>query len=253
MDTSPHDAESSSANPPELLVADARVADVMLADLDRERRYEKRILKWSVGLAFLAHGVLLCVTFPSLGTTTPLEVRRDTKVYVLQQPRFRPPPPPRGQTKPPEKRKKRIPIPDPTPHEPEPIVDPEIEIPDLDLPESDLVDFGIPDAPPGYGSFGEGEGPFNVGGDITPPVKIHDPQPGYTEEARMARIQGIVLLQAVLDPQGNVTRLQVLKGLPLGLTESALETVAQWKYKPATRDGKPVAVYLHLAISFSIQ
>ena len=62
-----------------------------------------------------------------------------------------------------------------------------------------------------------------------------------------------MLLKAVLDPEGNVTRLEVIKGLPLGLTESAMETVAQWKYKPATRNGMPVAVYLHLAINFSIQ
>ena len=247
MEASSQGTETGSLEPPELHAGDA-----MLADLERERQREQRILRWSAALAFLAHGVLLSITFPSLGNT-PHEYRRDTKVYVLQQPRFKPPPPPQGQTKPPEKRKKRIPIPDPTPDDPEPIVDPEIEVPEIELPEVDVADFGIPDAPPGYGSFGDGLGPFHVGGNIEPPVKIHDPHPAYTEEARMARIQGVVLLQAVLDPQGNVTRLQVIKGLPLGLTESALETVAEWKYKPATKNGLPVAVYLHLAINFSIQ
>ncbi len=247
MEVSSQGKETGSPQPRE-----PSFGDTMLADFERDQRREKRILRWSAAIAFLAHGVLLSITLPSLGTT-PQEYRRDTKIYVLQQPRFKPPPPPPGQTKPPEKRKKRIPIPDPTPHDPEPIVDPEIEVPEIDLPDADVVDFGIPDAPPGYGSFGDGEGPFHVGGNIQPPVKIHDPHPGYTEEARMARVQGVVLLQAVLDPRGNVTRLQVLKGLPLGLTESALETVAQWKYKPATRNGLPVAVYLHLAINFSIQ
>ena len=232
---------------------DLRVADAMLADLERERLRERRLLKWSLLLAFLVHGVLLSITFPSLGGDKPREVFRDSKVYVLQQPRFQPPPPPKGQTKPPEKRTKRIPIPDPTPDEPEPIVDPEIEIPEIELPEADFGDFGIPDAPPGVGTFGDGEGPFHLGGDIRPPEKIHYPQPGYTEAARMARIQGVVLLQAILDPQGNLTQLEVIKGLPMGLTESALETVAQWKYKPAMRDGVPVAVYLHLAVNFSIQ
>lgn len=247
MEASSQGRETGSQKPPELSAGDA-----MLADLERERRREQRILRWSAALAFLAHGVLLSITFPSLGST-PHEYQRDTKVYVLQQPRFKPPPPPQGQTKPPEKRKKRIPIPDPTPDDPEPIVDPDIEVPEIELPDADVADFGIPDAPPGYGSFGDGQGPFHVGGNIEPPVKIHDPHPAYTEEARMARIQGVVLLQAVLDPEGNVTRLQVIKGLPLGLTESALETVAEWKYKPATRNGLPVAVYLHLAINFSIQ
>ncbi len=230
-----------------------RAADAMLADLEREQRREKLILRCAAAAAFLVHGVLLSVTFPSLGST-PREFHREATVYVLQQPRFKPPPPPRGQPKPPEKRKKKIPIPDPTPEDPEPIIDPEIEIPEINLPEVGVVDLGIPDAPAaGPGSFGDGEGPFNVGGNVKPPVKIFDPPPGYTEEARMSRIQGVVLLQAVLDREGNVTRLRVLKGLPLGLTESALETVEQWKYKPATRNGIPVAVYLHLAINFSIQ
>ena len=71
-----------SASPPEL-----RAGDTMLADLERARRREKRILRWSVALAFLAHGVLLSITLPSLGTT-PQEFQRDTTVYVLQQPRF---------------------------------------------------------------------------------------------------------------------------------------------------------------------
>ncbi len=247
MEASSPDRSTGSPRPTESYAGDA-----MLAELEREGLREKRILRWSVALAFLFHGVLLSITFPSLGTT-PREFHRDTTVYVLQQPRFKPPPPPQGPTRPPEKRKKKIPIPDPTPDDPEPIVDPEIEVPEIEIPDADVVDFGIPDAPPGYGSFGDGMGPFNVGGDIRPPVKIHDPQPGYTEEARMARIQGVVLLRTVIDPEGNVTRLEVLKGLTLGLTESALETVKQWKFKPATRNGQPVAVYYHLSINFSIQ
>ncbi len=247
MDAPSQGQETGSPTSPVL-----RAGDAMLADLERERRREQRLLRWSAALAFLVHGVLLSITFPSLGEA-PLEFHRDTKVYVLQQPRFKPPPPPPGATKPPEKRKKKIPIPDPTPHDPEPLIDPEIEVPELVLPDADVVDFGIPDAPPGYGSFGDGQGPFHVGGDIQPPVKIHDPHPAYTEEARMARIQGVVLLQAVLDPEGNVTRVQVIKGLPLGLTESALETVKEWKYKPAIHNGLPVAVYLNLMINFSIQ
>ncbi len=228
-------------------------ADAMLASLEHERRRERRLLRWSAAIAFLFHGVLLSLTFPSLGTT-PREFHREATVYILQQPRFRPPPPPRGQQKPPEKRKKKIPIPDPTPDEPEPILEPEIEVPEIDLPDLDVADFGIPDAPSfGAGSFGEGDGPFQVGGNVLPPEKTYFPQPKYTETARMARIQGIVILQSVIDPKGNVTRLQVLKGLPNGLTESALETVASWKYKPATRNGVPVAVYLHLQVRFALQ
>ena len=246
MDASEHDAKTTAS--------DLCFTDTLLAQLEVERRRERRILRWSVVLASLVHGVLLAITFPSLGNTPPEDFRRESTVYVLQQPRFKPPPPPRGAPKPPEKRKKRIPIPDPTPDDPEPIVEPEIEIPEVEIPDVDAFAFGIPDAPPaGPGFFGDGDGPLHVGGEVLAPVKIHAPQPAYTEEARMARIQGIVLLQAVLDPQGRVTQLKVLKGLPLGLTESALDTVAQWRYRPATRNGLPVAVYLHISVNFSIQ
>ncbi len=62
-----------------------------------------------------------------------------------------------------------------------------------------------------------------------------------------------MILQAIVDAMGNVSQVQVLKGLPLGLTESAIETVQGWRYKPATLDGQPVAVYLNLLINFSLQ
>ena len=62
-----------------------------------------------------------------------------------------------------------------------------------------------------------------------------------------------MLLETVIDESGNVTRIKVLKGLTMGLTESAVETAKQWKYKPATREGVPVAVYLNVVVSFTVQ
>ncbi len=228
-------------------------ADAMIENLARERRREKLLLRWATAVALLFHGVLLSITLPTLGSAVK-EFHRERKVFVLQQNRFQPRPPPKGQQKPPEPRKKKVPIPDPTPDDPEPIVDPEIEVPEIDLPDLTDVVFGIPDAPPpGYGSGYHGDGPFQVGGNISPPVKIHSPQPHYTEEARMARIQGIVILQTIVDEQGDVRQIKVLKDLPLGLTESAVETVAAWKFEPAKRDGVPVPVFFHLQIRFSLQ
>lgn len=236
----------------ETLGVEAGRAAALIEDLAREHRREKLLMRWAAAAAVLFHGALLSITFPSFGTS-PRDFHREQKVFVLEQTRFRPPPP-KGAPKPPEPKKRKVPIPDPTPDEPEPIVDPEIVVPEVELPDWTDVVFGIPDAPPGFGAgFGDGEGPFQVGGDVQPPEKIFHPQPNYTEDARMARIQGIVILQTVIDVNGDVTQVKVLKELPLGLTESAIETVKTWKFKPATRGGEPVAVFFHLSVRFSLQ
>src|SRR5688572_18077025 len=79
--------------------------------------------------------------------------------------------------------------------------------------------------------------PYRVGGDVTRPEKISGLTPAYTAEARRARLSGVVIVEAVIDEQGNVTETRVLKGLPMGLAEAAVEAVRAWKFKPATLDG----------------
>jgi len=171
-------------------------------------------------------------------------------VYLVQQVRFSPPPPKAEQMQPKQKEKKRVvPIPDPTPEEPEPIRLAEIEAPEFDVARDGVV-FGIPDAPPSDGPMGP---VLQLTGDITPPEKIYYPTPRYTEEGRQARVQGVVILEAVVDTDGNVSRVKVLKGLPFGLSEEAVETARQWKFRPAKKAGVPVAVFLNLTIRFSLQ
>ena len=89
---------------------------------------------------------------------------------------------------------------------------------------------------------------------MNPPVKINAPQPQYTEIARKARIQGVVIVQAIIDKEGNVTSVKLLKGLPMGLDTAALDAIKRWKFKPATlADGRPVAVYYTLTVNFQLQ
>jgi TonB family protein len=90
------------------------------------------------------------------------------------------------------------------------------------------------------------------GGEITEPVRVQTPPPDYTPEARRARIQGVVVLDAVIDAEGRVASVKVLGGLPLGLTESAQEAVREWRFEPATLHGAPVAVKFILAVRFSL-
>ena len=99
---------------------------------------------------------------------------------------------------------------------------------------------------------GRGQALF-VGGNVRKPEKISSPQPQYTAEARKARVQGVVIAQALIDQEGYVTELKILKGLPLGLSEAAEEVIRRWRFKPATLNGKPVAVYYNLTVNFRLQ
>ena len=95
--------------------------------------------------------------------------------------------------------------------------------------------------------------PRYITGNVTEPELIGGPEPQYTVIARAARIQGVVILQATISERGDVSDIKVLKGLSYGLTEAAVAAAKQWKYKPATLDGMPVAVYHTLTVSFGLQ
>lgn len=211
-----------------------------------EYEEDKKTMRIAVALAVIFHIVLLVIHLPELTQAEDFEPDKK-KVYVVQQVRFKPPPPQKQQEIPKPKAKK-VPIPDPTPDEPEPIRTPEELEPTVDLPETDIV-FDIPEGPPPS----EPEGPIHVGGDVQAPVKTHAPPPQYTEIARKARIQGVVIVQAIIDKQGNVTKAKVLKGLPMGLDQAALDAIEGWKFEPATLNGKPVDVYYNLTVNFTLQ
>ena len=88
---------------------------------------------------------------------------------------------------------------------------------------------------------------------MTRPEKVSGLGPEYTPEARRARIQGVVIIEVLIDEAGNVTNAKVLKPLPLGLDYQAVEAVKRWKFRPATLHGRPVAVYYNLTVNFRVQ
>lgn len=83
----------------------------------------------------------------------------------------------------------------------------------------------------------------------TLPVKVHGVNPEYTDVAREARIQGVVILRTAIDQEGNVADVKVLKGLRMGLTEAAVDAVKQWKFEPATIDGEPIPVGYNVTVN----
>lgn len=87
---------------------------------------------------------------------------------------------------------------------------------------------------------------------IQPPVPVFQDPPVYPEEARKARVVGIVILRTIIDTAGVVRDVEVARGLPMGITEAAVDAVKQWRYDPATLDGRPVPVYLTVTVRFSL-
>ncbi|MEP0775354.1 MAG: M56 family metallopeptidase [Acidobacteriota bacterium] len=87
---------------------------------------------------------------------------------------------------------------------------------------------------------------------ITEPRKINSVPPVYPLEARRERVVGVVILDVIIDEQGRPADIKVLRGLPFGLTEAAVEAVRQWRWEPATMEGQPVPVILTVTIRFSL-
>jgi len=98
-----------------------------------------------------------------------------------------------------------------------------------------------------------GDEPLRVGGGVSRPEIINRINPQYTEVARKARLQGTVIVEAIIDETGHVTNVKVLKGLPMGLDKAAVEAVQRWTFKPAMFQGKPVKVYYTLTVNFQVQ
>jgi TonB family protein len=94
---------------------------------------------------------------------------------------------------------------------------------------------------------------YQIGGDVSAPKLIHKEEPHYTKAATKKKIQGTVVLSVVIDTGGLPTNIRLERGLDSGLDEKAIEAVQQWRFSPAERDGKPVAVAAHIEVNFKLK
>lgn len=108
-----------------------------------------------------------------------------------------------------------------------------------------------PGVGPGRGG-GIGGGVFRVGGGVSAPRAVFAPDPEYSEEARKAKYQGVVVLWLIVGPDGRPRDLRVARSLGMGLDQKAIETVRQWRFEPAMKDGKPVAVQINVEVNFRL-
>jgi len=91
---------------------------------------------------------------------------------------------------------------------------------------------------------------FRLGPGITAPFVVAKAKPQYSNESRLAKLEGSVLLSMVIDADGHPRDIQVARPLGLGLDESAIENVRHWTFKPGSKAGTPVAVQVNEEVFF---
>jgi len=139
---------------------------------------------------------------------------------------------------------------------PEPLAAPEPELPAGVEGVEGGVEGGVPGGVMG-GVIGgvpgglEGE-PLRVGGDVKAPQLTNRVEPSYPEAARKARMEGVVILEAIITASGSVEDVKVLKSVNPLLDSAASRAVQQWRYRPATLNGRAVRVYLTVTVTFNL-
>jgi TonB family protein len=95
------------------------------------------------------------------------------------------------------------------------------------------------------------DGVLRVGGAVAEPRKIRDVRPVYPADARAANVSGVVILELVVDAEGNVTASRILRSIPM-LDQAALAAVSQWKYTPPLVNGVPTPVRMTVTVNFML-
>jgi protein TonB len=106
---------------------------------------------------------------------------------------------------------------------------------------------------PGFGTDdGGGIGGTANGGGITAPAVLYRVDPEFSEEARKAKYQGTVVLTIEVGEDGKPRGFRIVRGLGLGLDQKAMDAVAQWKFRPAMRNGRPVRAPATIEVNFRL-
>lgn len=95
-------------------------------------------------------------------------------------------------------------------------------------------------------------GVYRVGGSVSPPKPLKQPEPRFTEFARHFGIQGNTAIALVVDENGEPQDLSIVKPLGAGLDEAAIEAVQRWRFEPSRKDGKPVKVRIIVETSYHL-
>lgn len=112
--------------------------------------------------------------------------------------------------------------------------------------------YGPGNGPTGWGP-GSGPGIYTPGTDgVTQPIPILTPEAEFSDEARRQKYQGVCTISVIIDAQGNPQSPRLVQRLGMGLDEKALDAVMRYRFKPAKKDGKPVAVRMQVMVNFRL-
>jgi periplasmic protein TonB len=219
--------------------------------------------KWyTVPLSIVAHTAVIAVIVivPLMATDSLPEVPSMLAFVAVAPPPPPPPPPPARPAQPVTPSVQRtpsvVPLETPTEIALKSGVDTVFEMSvagagDMGVPDGIVggaIVGGLPDAPPSPPA----QEPVRPGGHIKVPVKTRHVRPTYPPIAQSARVQGLVILEAIIGANGRVTDAKVLRSIPL-LDHAALEAVRQWEFTPTLLNGMPVPVAITVTVQFSLQ
>jgi protein TonB len=224
----------------------------------------KKSMTLPVSIALHAVVLLIAVVVPILTSEELPEPTAAVKAFFVEPAAAPPPPPP---PPPPAPKPVNIPRPVATPVPADTKFTAPVEVPEEIVPEEG-IDLGVEGGTPGgveggvpggvvggvVGGLPDAPPPMQavrVGGQIKEPKKLKNVPPAYPDIARQARVQGVVILECTISPQGKVTEVKVLRGIPL-LDQSAMDAVKQWVYTPTLLNGVPVPVIMTVTVNFRL-
>jgi len=214
---------------------------------------------YTIALSIVAHAIAVCAAIIApLLATDELPAPRTATEFVQVVPVAPPPPPPAPRTStqptaPPRADAAPLSVPDGI--APERPIELANDTPPVDggiISFGDCRNCGIADAAPPPPPPPPPAEIRHVGGDIKPPRKIVDVAPVYPPLARAARVEGIVILEAVIAEDGSVRDVRVLRSVQL-LDDAAADAVRQWRFTPTLLNGQPVPVVMTITVAFKLR
>ena len=191
---------------------------------------QRRIISRALAAALVLHGAVLIARMPDWG---PDPVRVDAPIEQAMKVQFLTPAPPKAPPKPPEPAKKKIPRPDPTPDKPE--------------PKQEAPPPAPPETPPGPPTPPAQTGPVRVAPGQGPGL-VKKVEPIYPPIARSARLEGTVVVDAVILKDGTVREVKVLNSSNRMFDQACIDAVRQWRFTPGSQD-----VVLTVTVNFTLR